>query len=460
MRDERPSLLSPDPADLPLLFEAGRLLVRHASLDEAMSPLLTFLADRADLAGGIAALAFSDEGEVRVAAVADPTDAALAGKRIELGGGILGKALASATPAFESEGLAVPVILGGTAVGALSFSRYAGEKDHALSIASSVAALVAEALGLRRRLARAAALGDTGAGHVVPQATEPLAVDEGWAPAAIIGRAAPMRELYSLMDRVAGTETTVLISGESGTGKELVARALHERSGRAKAAFIAVNCAALPESGHRERALRPRAWLFHGGAGTEARPLRARRRRHSFPRRSRRALAGRPSQAPARSARGRVSASRRVRHPQDRCPRNRGHQSRPRERGGRDTLPLRPVLAAQRLSFTRPSPQGAPERHCSPRGLFRREARSQIGQAHTPHLQPGHRPVDDLSLAGQRARARELHRAGGNPFDGLGHSRLPPAAEPAIRRFHGHGSGIDARCVSRAAGARAPRRSS
>jgi Nif-specific regulatory protein len=248
MRDDRPALISPSPADLPLLFEAGRLLVRHASLEEAMSPLLALLADRADLAGGIAALALSDDGDVRVTAVSDASDAALAGKRVELGNGVLGKAIAAASPAFENDSLAVPVVFGGNAVGALSFSRLYGGRDRALSLASSVAALVAEAYGLRRRLARAAVLGDLGGSHAVPQTAEPLRADEGWAPAAIIGRSAPMRELYSLMDRVAGTETTVLISGESGTGKELVARALHERSGRAKGAFIAVNCAALPES--------------------------------------------------------------------------------------------------------------------------------------------------------------------------------------------------------------------
>ena len=74
MRDDRPALISPSPADLPLLFEAGRLLVRHASLEEAMSPLLAFLADRADLAGGIAALALSDDADVRVTAVSDASD--------------------------------------------------------------------------------------------------------------------------------------------------------------------------------------------------------------------------------------------------------------------------------------------------------------------------------------------------------------------------------------------------
>jgi Nif-specific regulatory protein len=248
MRDDRPTLLSPDPADLPLLFEASRLLGRHSGLEEAMGPLLALLSDRGALSRGVAALSLSDEGEIKVAAVVEPADAALTGRRVELDDGLLGKALATASPTFDGENLAVPIVLGGSAVGALSFSRLAGDHPRAVSLASSVAALIAEAMGLRRRLARAAALGDGGASHVVPKAAEPLGIDEGWAPAAIIGRAAPMRELYSLMDRVAGTETTVLVTGESGTGKELVARALHERSARAKSSFIAVNCAALPES--------------------------------------------------------------------------------------------------------------------------------------------------------------------------------------------------------------------
>lgn len=65
------------------------------------------------------------------------------------------------------------------------------------------------------------------------------------APARIIGASRPMRELFDLIARAARSASTVLITGESGTGKELVARALHDLSGR-KGQFTPVNCAAIP----------------------------------------------------------------------------------------------------------------------------------------------------------------------------------------------------------------------
>jgi two-component system response regulator AtoC len=63
----------------------------------------------------------------------------------------------------------------------------------------------------------------------------------------IIGTSTGILDLYALLERVADTPTTVLITGESGTGKELVARALHDHSSRKGKPFIKVNCAAIPK---------------------------------------------------------------------------------------------------------------------------------------------------------------------------------------------------------------------
>ncbi len=64
----------------------------------------------------------------------------------------------------------------------------------------------------------------------------------------IVGRAPSLREALLRASKVAPTDTTVLITGESGTGKELVARAIHQASLRADGPFVAINCAALPET--------------------------------------------------------------------------------------------------------------------------------------------------------------------------------------------------------------------
>ncbi len=64
----------------------------------------------------------------------------------------------------------------------------------------------------------------------------------------VVGRSEGLTDVYRVIDRVADTNCTVLITGESGTGKELVARAVHESSQRAHAPFVAVNCGAIPES--------------------------------------------------------------------------------------------------------------------------------------------------------------------------------------------------------------------
>lgn len=65
---------------------------------------------------------------------------------------------------------------------------------------------------------------------------------------AIIGMTPAMRDLYALIEKVAPSPTTVLVTGESGTGKELVAQALHENSLRKSGPFIQINCGAIPDN--------------------------------------------------------------------------------------------------------------------------------------------------------------------------------------------------------------------
>jgi len=64
---------------------------------------------------------------------------------------------------------------------------------------------------------------------------------------AMIGGSSSMRSVFELIERVADSDVTVLVTGESGTGKEVVARALHHQGRRKSGPFVAINCAALPE---------------------------------------------------------------------------------------------------------------------------------------------------------------------------------------------------------------------
>ena len=64
----------------------------------------------------------------------------------------------------------------------------------------------------------------------------------------LYGSSPAMQDVYRMIDKVAPTEATVFVTGESGGGKELVARTIHERSGRSRGPFVAINCGAIPRA--------------------------------------------------------------------------------------------------------------------------------------------------------------------------------------------------------------------
>jgi Nif-specific regulatory protein len=134
-------------------------------------------------------------------------------------------------------------------IGTLSVERIHNPKlgwEADLRILGMIASIIAQAARIRKDAAhQIAALRNENQRLQEEKAQDKLLEIK---PSYMIGSASSMRSVYYNIEQVASSATTVLIRGESGTGKELVARALHEKSNRAKRNFIKFNCAALPDS--------------------------------------------------------------------------------------------------------------------------------------------------------------------------------------------------------------------
>lgn len=153
-----------------------------------------------------------------------------------------------ARPAFGKEKLAflgVPVLLHDTPVGVLSVDRLFGSDvsfEEDVRFLTVLSTLIAQFISLHDAIERKEAR--------LKEENRSLkaklhSLHDGHY---IIGHSKPMREVYSIIEKIAPSSVTVLLLGESGTGKELVARAVHESGHRRDKPFIKVNCAALPET--------------------------------------------------------------------------------------------------------------------------------------------------------------------------------------------------------------------
>ena len=110
----------------------------------------------------------------------------------------------------------------------------------------------------------------------------------------IIGHSEQIQKVLKLVERVADSDSTILIVGESGTGKELIAKRIHYLSRKADGPFVSINCGALPKDLLESEPLRSREGLLHRRGPRPGRPPGGGRRRLLLPGRGRRDPARRP----------------------------------------------------------------------------------------------------------------------------------------------------------------------
>ena len=175
---------------------------------------------------------------------------------------------------------------------------------------------------------------------------------------AIVGRSVQMLRLLDRVNTIATSHAPVLLTGESGTGKELVARALHERGPRRERPFVAVNCAAFPDTLLEAELFGHERGAFTGAVKRRDGRFRAAARRHAVARRDRRDAAAGAGQAAARAAGGDLRAAR---HRRSRCASTCASSRRPTATSGED----RRAACSARTSTTASTCSTSTSRRCA-----------------------------------------------------------------------------------------------
>ncbi|MFP4163785.1 MAG: sigma 54-interacting transcriptional regulator [Chitinispirillaceae bacterium] len=254
---------------LTVVYKIAHLLASGQQLKDIMSSVLEILESHAGMKRGMITILSPDNEELAVDVARGVSENNKRKGKYKPGEGITGRVVATgrpvAVPTLESEPtfldrtgarkglkqsdlsfLCVPIKAGNTVVGALSVDKIAVDDsdtlDEELRFLEAVADLIAQAVQARRRQ------------YDLINALEKenlelrRTLEIKGKPDQMIGNSSTMREVYREIAQVASSITTVLIRGETGTGKELVARAIHQKSPCDEGPFVAVNCAALPES--------------------------------------------------------------------------------------------------------------------------------------------------------------------------------------------------------------------
>jgi len=293
--------------ELGILFDIARTLDQHVELRSALGPLLSLLETRAGLTRGMVTLLDRSVGMLKIEEAYGLTETEKERGRYRLGEGLVGRVFESGNalivpdlskePRFLNRaggravgdlvGVAyycVPIHSGGSVIGTLSAERRLGAAaiDVVMgadrSFLDRIAGLVADSAKLRERIMEERFRLQSA--EVCIDTDTHIPVFTPTRSGGLVGTSDAMRGVYEMVDQVAPSDATVLITGESGTGKELVAAEIHRASRRAEGPLVKVNCAALPESiieselfGHEKGAFtgavnqrKGRFELAHGGS--------------------------------------------------------------------------------------------------------------------------------------------------------------------------------------------------
>ncbi len=253
--------------ELMVLYEISQLIGATLNLQEVFSQILNIFQIHLGMSRGTITLLSPRTGRLEIQAAHGMTLEEVERGKYLVGEGITGKVLqtgeAAVVPQIEKEPLflnrtgsrdrlekrdisflCVPIKNGATPYGTLSVDRLFSEEiafEEDVRLLSIVASMIAQGIKIQEMVNK----------EKTDLLTENLNLKERlrerYSLYNIVGTNNKMAEVFQMIERVAGTDVTVLIRGESGTGKELVANAIHFSSPRAAKPFLKLNCAALPE---------------------------------------------------------------------------------------------------------------------------------------------------------------------------------------------------------------------
>jgi Nif-specific regulatory protein len=259
--------MAPRRTDLELeaLYEIGKLLALTPDPNKAFTTSLIILSELLGLENGTLSLFDPVTGEIFIEAAPQMRDEQRILGRLQPGEGIIGRIFATGMPAIVPDigeeplflnrtgswrnlredpraFLGVPLRDGRTVLGVVTADRRHADAPYSLDRDLRVLTAVSHLVSARIRLMQLENTHRRNALDVPPLAAEPNPFP------GILGGSQRLREVMGLAARAARSRATILIRGESGTGKELFARAIHEASPRSERPFVALNCAAIPES--------------------------------------------------------------------------------------------------------------------------------------------------------------------------------------------------------------------